>query len=171
LTNYIVGRYKSAVPTRRRSREGLIAEDYRLLAEFRRRLRQFLAFSDQQAKGAGLEPQQHQLLLAVKSLALDGAPTVRQLADQLLLRHNSVVELVDRLEERGMVRRTPSPSDGRAVAVQLTPRGAAVLRRLTLVHRSELRETGPALLAALERLFPASTRTWPDLAGAEVSRA
>jgi len=130
---------------------GLTLADYRALARFRRVLRQFLAFSDRAAREAGLESQQHQLLLAVKGLPEDDQPpTIGKLAAWLQLQHHTAVELVDRASAHGLVRRAPDAQDRRRVLVQLTPRGEAVLRELSVVHHAELLSAAPALLAALQ---------------------
>jgi DNA-binding MarR family transcriptional regulator len=126
--------------------------DYTALADFRYRLRRFLAFSEAAAREAGLEPQQHQLLLAVRGFG-DVAPTVRDLAERLILKHHSTVELVDRMQRRGLVRRRRSSADRRVAQVHLTPRGANVLERLTVAHRDELVEAGPTLVTALQSIL------------------
>src|SRR5271169_3462761 len=123
-----------------RATRGLTAADYRDLAEFRYQIRRFLHFSEQAARRAGLEPAQHQLLLAVKGHA--GEPTVGDLAERLQLRHHSVVGLIDRLAESGLVRRNRAGGDRRQVRVRLTPKGDAVLRKLSLDHRAELGAAG-----------------------------
>src|SRR5262245_38534659 len=90
-------------PARRpRSARGPGLEEYRALAEFRYLVRRFLAFSEAAARAAGLRPQQHQLLLAVKGLPAGMKPTIRVLAERLQLRHHSTVELADRMEEQGL---------------------------------------------------------------------
>jgi DNA-binding MarR family transcriptional regulator len=122
--------------------------DYSALAEFRHRLRVFLAFSEAQARGAGLNPQQHQLLLAVRGFGGDG-PSVGALAERLLLRHHSVVELIDRLEKRGLVERRRGASDRRVAHVSITREGARLLRELSVAHRAELRRAAPELARAL----------------------
>jgi len=126
--------------------------DYRALADFRHELRRFQHFSEEAARGVGLEPQQHQLLLAVRGMPAGTAATVGALAERLQLRHHSTVELVDRSEARGLVRRAPHPADRRQVVVTLTAGGAGVLRRLSLAHRTELRTVAPRLLAVLGAL-------------------
>ncbi len=123
--------------------------EYRALGEFRYRLRRFLQFSETAAREAGLEPQQHQLLLAIKGLPDGRKASIRELSDRMLLRHHSTVELVDRLEKRGAVSRVADPDDGRSVLVVLTHEGERLLRGLALAHRDELEETGPELLRAL----------------------
>ncbi len=126
----------------------LSTEDYAALAEFRHRLRGFLAFSEAEARKAGLEPQQHQLLLAVRGFGAN-APTVRQISERLMLKHHSTVGLVDRLEERGLIRRRRSTEDRRAVRLFLTKAGAEVLETLSLSHRAHLKEAGPGLIGAV----------------------
>ena len=130
------------------------AFDYRALAEFRFQIRRFLRLSEEAARRAGLEPQQHQLLLAAKGLS-DGTPSVRALAERLQIRHHSAVELVDRTARRGLVRRVRDGRDRRQVRVELTPRGEKILRELTVHHRAMLGEAAPALVETLHRLVPA----------------
>jgi len=131
--------------------------DYQALAEFRYQIRRFLRFSEEAARRAGLEPAQHQLLLAVKAHA--APPTVGELAERLQLRHHSVVGLVDRLVECGMVRRDRAGSDRRQVRVRLTRQGGTVLRKLSLQHRNELESAGANLVAALEAILARPDRT------------
>jgi DNA-binding MarR family transcriptional regulator len=125
--------------------------DYQSLAELRHHIRRFLHFSEEAARGVGLEPRQHQLMLALKGLPPGTRPRIGELAERLQIQHHSMVELVNRLEARGYVRRKQAPNDRREVLLALTPKGENVLRSLTLYHRDELRTTGPALLAALKR--------------------
>jgi DNA-binding MarR family transcriptional regulator len=113
--------------------------EYRALARFRYALRKFLRFSEQEARTAGLTPAQHQLLLAVKGFTGEHGPSVSDLAEVLQQRHHSVVELVDRAEAAGLVRREQDTSDRRRHLVRLTTRGGAALARLSVAHRSELR--------------------------------
>lgn len=133
------------------------AADYRALAEFRYQIRRFLRFSEQAARHAGLEPAQHQLLLAVRA-AVD-EPTVGELAERLQLRHHSVVGLIDRLAERGLVRRCRAEGDRRQVRIGLTPKGETVLRRLSLEHRAELGGAGRTLAAALRAIVKETCTT------------
>jgi len=130
---------------------------YQALAEFRYQIRRFLRFSEQAARRAGLEPAQHQLLLAVK--AHTGEPTVSELAERLQLRHHSTVGLIDRLAEGGLVRRSRAEGDRRQVRVRLTPKGQAVLRKLSQEHRAELGSAGSALAAALRAILRANKMT------------
>src|SRR5262249_11753870 len=123
--------------------------DYHALAEFRHEIRRFLRFSETAARSAGLEPQQHQLLLALKGLPPDKRPTISVLADRLQIQHHSAVELIDRLSKRGMVRRYRSRTDKRQVYVRLTHIGEGVLRQLSLHHLQELKSAGPVLARVL----------------------
>lgn len=129
----------------------LSAHDYRLLGGFRAQLRSFLAFSEEAARRHGLTPQQHQLMLAVPAAKV--TPTVGDLAHVLALKHHSTVGLVDRLQQRGMVKKQRDAADGRVVRVHLTAKGERVLFKLSLQHRDELRRRGPALVTALRRLL------------------
>ena len=131
----------------------LTVGDYESLAEFRHQIRRYLHFSERAARNAGLEPRQYQLLLAIKGLPSNLRPRIAELADRLQIQHHSAVELVNRLESGGMVRRERSKEDRREVLLQLTQRGERLLRDLALYHRTELRMQGPALLDALRRVM------------------
>jgi DNA-binding MarR family transcriptional regulator len=135
--------------------------DLRALAEFRYQIRHFLAFSEQAAREAGIEPRQHQLLLDLKGLPEDVQPTIRALAERLHLQHHSVVELVGRLEQRGLVERVRDDGDRRQVLVSPTARGEAILRRLAATHWAELRSRGPELAAALNAIVVADNSFTP----------
>jgi DNA-binding MarR family transcriptional regulator len=128
--------------------EELKTEDYRALHAFRFQINRFLHFSEEAARTEGLEPRQHQLMLAVQASA-GGQPTVGEIAEQLFIRHNSAVELADRLVERGLAQRIREGSDRRQVRIRLTSKGEEKLRRLSGEHRDELRRTGPMLASAL----------------------
>jgi DNA-binding MarR family transcriptional regulator len=132
--------------------------EYRALAELRYIVRRFLNFSEAAARDAKVEPQQHQLLLALKGMPPGGRPTVGAVAERLQLRHNSAVELTQRSIERGLVERRASETDRREVLLRITPRGERLLRRLSLAHRTELRSTGPILARALAELVDGSSR-------------
>jgi DNA-binding MarR family transcriptional regulator len=127
--------------------------DYRALADLRYQLRKFLAFSEQSAREVGVEPRQHQLLLAIRGLPEGMEPTVAVLAERMALRHHTVVELIDRLETAGLARRTRDPQDRRRAHVTITSRGQELLRKLSLSHRDELRNSAPALVASLGRVL------------------
>jgi DNA-binding MarR family transcriptional regulator len=126
--------------------------EYQALAEFRHQLRRFLRFSEQAARDAGLEPQQHQLLLVIKGLPEGRTATVGELAERLQIQHHSAVELVNRMVERDLIERSRDEVDQRRVLVTLTPYGEEVLKKLSLLHRTELRITGPALVRVLDAL-------------------
>lgn len=130
----------------------LSKRQYETLAAFRYTLRRFLHFSEGAAHAAGLTPQQHQALLAVKGFPGRDCLTVGQLAERLQLRHHSAVGLVDRLAAEKLVARAPSGQDRRQVLVQLTRRGEKVLERLSSAHREQLKRMGPELILRLKQL-------------------
>ena len=129
--------------------KNLTLQDYQSLAEFRHQIRRYLRFSEKMVRNADLEPRQYQLLLALKGLPPTVRPRIAELAEQLQIQHHSAVELVDRLENSGLVRRERGTSDRREVLVMLTPAGEKVIRELVIHHRTELSSRGPALLEAL----------------------
>jgi len=129
----------------------LTPSDYRSLAELRHQIRRFLYFSEQVARKAGLEPRQHQLMLALKGLPKHVRPRIGELAQRLQIQHHSAVELANRLSAAGYVRRARGGEDRREVLLALTPKGESVLRQLSLHHGQELRLQGPALIRALKR--------------------
>jgi DNA-binding MarR family transcriptional regulator len=126
--------------------------DIRALADFRYQIRRFLHFSEAAAKKEGLEPQQHQLLLAVWAYEQPG-PTIGELAERLLIRHHSAVGLVDRMEARCLIERTHTGKDRRQVRIRLTTEGYERLKQLSSLHRKELHRTGPLLVEALRTLL------------------
>jgi DNA-binding MarR family transcriptional regulator len=127
--------------------------DFQALAELRHQIRAFLHFSEQAARASGLEPRQHQLMLALKGLPSGTRPRIGELADRLQIQHHSTVELVNRLAAGGFVKRTRGGNDRREVMLSLTPKGEKVLQELSLHHRAELRTAGPSLVAALRRVM------------------
>jgi DNA-binding MarR family transcriptional regulator len=124
--------------------------DYRALAALRYRIRLFLAEGDAAARRVGLEPQQYLLLLAMRGLPEGAEATVQTLAERLMLRHNSTVELIDRLEKNGCVRRSRSRHDRRCVLVELLPRGEKLVERVARQRLTELRAGGVELANALD---------------------
>jgi DNA-binding MarR family transcriptional regulator len=132
--------------------------DHESLAEVRYQIRRFLHFSEQAARDAGLEPQQHQLMLALKGLPEGTRPTVGELAERLQIKHHSAVELINRLAAAGFVCRHQADADRREVLVALTPKGEKVLRELSVHHRAELRKRGPVLIEALQRAMGAGKK-------------
>jgi len=127
--------------------------DYRALAEFRYQIRRFLRFSEDAARAAEIEPQQHQVLLAIRGLPEGRRPTIKVLAERMCVQHHTTVALVDHLEGRGFVRRESSPLDRREVLVAITPAGDRLLRRLSAAHRAQLRLVAPTFVAALSALL------------------
>jgi DNA-binding MarR family transcriptional regulator len=139
----------------------LSSAEFRALAEFRYQIRIYLNGSEEAARKAGLEPQQYLLLLALRGLPLGREASIRELAERMQLRHHSVVEHVDRLERRLLLRRERSRSDRRQVIVYLTPRGEKILTRLAKQRVAELRMSGPALVRALTELIRLTQGTTP----------
>jgi len=135
-------------------RFSLTTRDYARLAAFRHALRKFLRFSEEAAAAVGLTGQHYQAMLVVRGWPEDGRVTINDLAQQLLIRHNSAVELVDRLVEENLLRREVSTGDRRKVELRLTPRGRDLLAKLASLHRSELQKIGPVL----ERFFAELSR-------------
>ena len=126
--------------------------EYQLLAAFRYALRRFLHFSEDSARAIGVEPQQHQALLAIKGFPDRDRITIGELAERLQVRHHTAVELAGRLVSNGLAARDPDAADRRQVYLSLTPHGEAVLGQLAAAHREELRRMGPELRALLDRL-------------------
>ena len=135
-------------------RFNLSTEDYARLAAFRYALRKFLRFSEEAAAGSGITGQQYQAMLILRACPEDRRTTIADLAQQLLIKHNSAVELVDRLVQQDLVMREASSADRRKVELSLTGRGRQVLAQLAAVHRRELRRIGPIL----ERFFAELSR-------------
>ncbi len=140
--------------------------EYRALAELRYLIRKFVGEGDAAARAAGLEPQQYLLLLALRGLPEGEEATIRTLADRLALKHHSVVELIDRLEMHGYVRRSRSRDDRRRVLVALLPRGEKLLEEVAGDRIGELRASGAALVGAISALLenggplPGKKPTW-----------
>jgi DNA-binding MarR family transcriptional regulator len=130
-------------------RFNLSTEDYARLAAFRYALRKFLRFSEEAAAASGITGQHYQAMLILRACPEERRTTIADLAQQLLIKHNSAVELVDRLVQQDLVMREASSADRRKVELSLTGRGRQVLAQLAAVHRRELRRIGPIL----ERFF------------------
>jgi len=122
------------------------------LAEFRHRLREFLAFSEEAAHAAGLHPQQHQMMLAIAGAPAGMSTTVAYVAERLGVKHNSAVELANRCVAEGLLRRTADKSDGRKILLKLTPLGMERLKRLTRSHARELDVLAPRLITSLRAI-------------------
>jgi len=126
--------------------------EYEALASFRYSLRQFLRFSEDAALELGLTPHQHQALLAIKGFPSGQRITIGELAKRLQTRHNSAVELVNRLVAEKLVTREISKQDHRQVYVTLTEHGSNLLEQLSAVHKQELQRISPQLNQLLEIL-------------------
>ncbi len=125
---------------------------YETLAEFRYALRQFIHFSESAAEAAGITPQQHQALLAIKGFPGRDIVTVGELAERLQLRHHSVVGLLNRLVAEKLVVRSSSAEDRRKVIIRLTSRGETVLATLSWLHSKQLKRVSPELGLLLRQL-------------------
>lgn len=112
------------------------------LAKFRYALRKFLRFSEEAARKCGVTPQQHQLMLGIEGFTGRGFANVSELAEFLQERHHSVVGLVERAEQSGLVQRTPDATDRRVVNVSLTRKGKNILLKLTRMHYQEAKQLG-----------------------------
>ena len=126
--------------------------EYRHISEIRYRIRQFLHFSEQAARENGIDPQQHQLLLAINGLPEGTRPTITAVSERLCIRHHSAVELVNRGVAQGSVLKQPSPDDAREVLLSLTPEGERILQKLSVLHWQELQNSGPSLSEALRAI-------------------
>lgn len=120
-------------------------EEYQRLLAFRTALRRFDQWSRDQAESYGLTHAQHQLLLAVRGSSDPDGPTIGEVAEALLIRPHSASELVDRVQDLGLVRRARDSGDTRRIHLELTQRGRDLLARLTAVHLEELRRLGPLI--------------------------
>jgi DNA-binding MarR family transcriptional regulator len=139
----------------------LSEDDTRLqmLAEFRYELRKFLSFSELRATQAGLQPQQHQLLLQIAGAPSSATVTVSYVAERLGLKHHTAVELSKRCEESGLLLRAQDAFDRRCVILELTAAGRKVLDSLSDDHARELHELAPRMIQALTRIRNAGVRS------------
>lgn len=128
-----------------RSQGKLEQSDYERLLEFRTAIRKFLKYSKGQAEKLGLTPTQHQLLLAVRGVGGEDPVTIGQIAECLLIRHHSAVELVDRAQAAGLVTRKVDGRDQRVVRLALTKSGAAKLEEISIANLQELARLTPEL--------------------------
>jgi DNA-binding MarR family transcriptional regulator len=126
---------------------------YASLAEVRYQIRRFLHFSEGVAREHGLEPQQHQALLAISALPAHRKPTIREIASRLFIEHNSAIGLISRLEKIGAVKRVKGEEDRREVLVNLTAKGERLLTSLSETHEQELQVRAPELIRALQRVL------------------
>ncbi|HYA62002.1 MAG TPA: MarR family transcriptional regulator [Candidatus Sulfotelmatobacter sp.] len=139
--------------------EKIMEGEYAALAELRYRIRRFLQEGDATARQAGLEPQQYQLLLAIRGLPMGQEASIRTLAERLSLRHHSTVELIDRMEARGYVKRMRGREDRRQVLISLQPRGEKLLEKVVEQRIIELRANGRALVEAISTLLEPRSRS------------
>lgn len=123
--------------------------DYEVLAQFRYEMRRYLRFSEDAARSYGLEPQQYQLLLAVRGMPTNVEPTIVALAEQMQLRHQSVVELIDRMATKGLVGRSRSTTDRRRVVIRLTDEGERLVALAAAKHVEHLSTVAPTLVETL----------------------
>lgn len=130
----------------------LAKSHYELLSALRHALRRFLRFSQEAARDAGLTPQQHQALLAIKGFPGRDYASIGEIADRLHVRHHSAVGLIDRLARRQLVRRIPSPADGRKLEIHVTAKGEKLIGKLSATHLQELKQLSPELRKLLEAI-------------------
>jgi DNA-binding MarR family transcriptional regulator len=123
-------------------------DDYAALLQFHTVLRQFQRWSEVQARGAGVPPAQHQLLLAVKGHDDPAGPTIGAVAEYLALRHHSAVELADRAQKTGHVQRERDADDHRVIRLRLTTSGEDLIRLLSVAHLAELDRLGSLFSAS-----------------------
>ena len=145
--------------------------EYKALAEFRYQIRRYLRYMEEKARGRGYHPQQYQLLLAIEGLPEEKRPTIKTLAERMQLNHNTMVELVDRCEQGGLLRRVREDRDPgdpaavrgpdredrdrRLVTLAPTPAGKRMMEDQASASRAELQEIGPVLFTSLKRLMEA----------------
>jgi DNA-binding MarR family transcriptional regulator len=128
------------------------SSDFKAMAELRYQIRRYLRFSENAARQAGIEPQQHQLLLAIRGLPDNLKPTIGVLAERMQLQHHSTVELIDRLVDRNLLCRLRATDDRRQVLIKLTREGEEFLKTLSLYHLEELQSVGPKFVKILQDL-------------------
>lgn len=136
--------------------------EYRALGEFRRALREFLAYSEDGAEEHGLSPQQHQALLAIRAHWGPEPMSIGELAERLLVKHHSAVGLVDRMAERGLISRVASPADRRRVLLELTPEARRILSEISVRNLARLKDTSRSLSAVVRNVRRLERRgLWP----------
>lgn len=162
---YIAVRYTRLMATE------ITTEEYRALSQLRYRIRLFLQEGDNIARSLGLEPQQYLLLLAIRGLPEAEEATIRTLAERLALKHHSVVELVDRLEAHGYVRRSRGRDDRRQVLVSLLPRGERILEQVARHRIGELRANGYELVQTINQLLEKSAGSRAQLPKASPNKS
>lgn len=123
------------------------------LAEFRYRLRRFLSFSEAVSEAVGISAQQYQLLQVIAAVPVGQERSISYVAERMLLRHNSAVELVDRAQRLDLVRRVADESDHRRALLEITEKGSQLLSHLVAEHLKEMETNGPEMGRALQRLI------------------
>ena len=141
--------------TRNKKQKKLSQTEFKALAEFRYQIRRYLRYMEEKARARGYHPQQYQLMLAIEGLPEGKRPTIKTLAERMQLNHNTMVELVDRCEEGGLLRRVREDHDRRLVTLALTLAGKHVMESQATASRAELQEIGPVLFTSLKRLIEA----------------
>lgn len=134
------------------ARETLSNADYEALANLRYTLRRFMDFSTSAAQEEGLPSQQHQALLAIRGYRGEEPMTIGVLAEKLLIAPHSTSELVHRLVLAGYMTRRSDPADKRRQTLELTDRADDLLRRLSAIHLTEVRDMAPRLIELLSDL-------------------
>jgi DNA-binding MarR family transcriptional regulator len=122
---------------------------YRGLAEFRYQIRRFVSFSEKAAREAGLEPPQHQLLLAIGGLPPPRRANMATLAERMCIDLPACEALAQGVLDRGLVRWTVNQADRREKLLALTDAGQTLLRQLTVLHRNQMLAVGPTFVQAL----------------------
>ena len=122
------------------------------LAEFRYQVRTFLSFSESASDSCGIATQQYQLMQVIGSVPADRQASISYIAERMILRHNSTVELVDRAERAGLVKRKHDENDLRRSLVRLTPHGWEILQKLVALHLEEVQRQSDGLMRALRKL-------------------
>jgi DNA-binding MarR family transcriptional regulator len=145
--------------TTKKQRAGWVApEKLAELAEFRYLLREFLSFSEAATEVVGISAQQYQLLQVVAAVPVGQERSISYVAERMLLRHNSAVELVDRAQRSGLVQRVTDESDHRRSLLEITERGQQLLSVLVEEHLKEIDAKGPEMSRALQRLISGRPR-------------
>jgi DNA-binding MarR family transcriptional regulator len=144
---------RDQIPNKKRKK--LSQPEYKALAEFRYQIRRYLRYMEEKARAGGYHPQQYQLLLAIEGLPEEKRPTIKTLAERMQLNHNTMVELVDRCEKGGLLRRVREDRDRRLVTLAPTPAGKRMMEDQASASRAELQEIGPILFTSLKRLVEA----------------
>jgi DNA-binding MarR family transcriptional regulator len=137
---------------------GTTVSQYQALAQFRFLIQRYYNNTEKSARVVGLTSQHYRCMLQLRGLPAGEQPTIRNLAERMQIRHHSAVELVDRMEKRGLFRRVRSKKDRRTVLLSMTPRGERILSRMVRERIAELRVTGPDLVKSLSAVLAASRK-------------